>query len=128
MSEEEQHPELTEPRIVAAVDLLRRLGANTIEFRYSEPEKEHDNSPVIWMTIAEFDRYSAPHQVAAGLDPVTASERLLEQLIDGGECQHCLRPTMYFSEPSEEFGPPSFCAYTYDPETNKYRRSCEGDN
>ena len=120
---------LSEPRVTAAIDLLHRLGASSVEFRYSEPDEGDDeNSPTVWMTIAAFERYDAPHQVAAALNPLVSTERLLEQLVDGGTCQHCLRPTVYFSDPAEEFGPPNLCAYTYDPELEKYRRSCEGDN
>lgn len=54
--------------------------------------------------------------------------RLLEQVVDGGRCTHCRRPTGVSEDwtatlPLEE----TFCWYVFDPELETFRRSCEGD-
>jgi len=123
--------DLEQRRLIAVVDLLRRVGSEAFELRYSEPE--HDGSPVVWIAIVTLhDKHplgaDVPPQVAAALNPRHAAERLAEQLIDGGQCQHCGRPTVFHTDPNA--GPLPFldaCAYQYDPELNTYRRSCEGD-
>lgn len=114
-------------RTSAAAEMLGRVGAKSFELRFSEPEEGMGpESPVVWMAIGFFE--GAPPQVSAGLHPVAALEKLLEQLIDGGECQHCHKMTSFHSEIGEGMGPFAslVCAYQYDPELKTYRRSCEG--
>jgi len=107
----------------AAVALLPRLGCSNFELRYSEPEIE--GSPIVWVAIATFA--SAPHQVGAGLQPASACYKLLEQLVDGGHCLHCRRPTG-ISDDFTAAMPASqqICWYQYDPELKRFRRGCEG--
>ena len=121
--------DLDDRRMTAAADLIQRLGASSMELRYSEPEEGMDDSPLVWIAIGHFKRYGhVPPQVAAALHPNRALEKLLEQLVDGGTCQHCGRPTALFTEHDEEFDlAGNLCAYTYDPELATYRRSCEGE-
>lgn len=116
-------------RTTAATEMLGRLGADSMEVRYSEPDEGMD-SVVVWIAIATFKRYEgAPPQVAAGLHPVHALEVLLERLMDGGECTHCRRMTTFEGDPRAitPFGR-LVCAYQYDPELKTYRRSCEGES
>lgn len=115
-------------RIVAGTEMLGHLGSSSFEMRYSEPELK--NSPTVWIAIAHFDNFAAPPppQVAAGLAPLHALEKLLENLIDGGTCQHCGKPTLFYKEHTEMTEIALFCAYVYDPELKKYRRGCEGDD
>ncbi|MBO0743601.1 MAG: hypothetical protein J2P43_01185 [Candidatus Dormibacteraeota bacterium] len=122
-------PQLQDQRLVAAVDLLHRVGAASFEMRYSEPEQ--DDSPVVWIAIITLHEKhplgaNVPPQVAAGLSPLRAAEKLAEQLVDGGRCKHCHRPTVFYADPADH-PIPGLCAYQYDPELNTYRRSCEGD-
>lgn len=116
-------PSLAEdPILNAAMDMLRRTGASGVQVRYSD-----DEEPVVWMAVGTWGRGDEViHDTAAALDPRRAFLRLLEQVIDGGTCQHCQRPTGFepdhFDEmPADEL----FCWYQYDPELRTFRRGCE---
>lgn len=125
---QEQGTNEYDARTSAAAEMLGRLGADSLEIRFSEPDEGMD-TPVIWMAIVSLKGYDgAPPQVAAGLHPVHALEKLLEQLIDGGQCNHCGRMTTFEGDPRTvtAFGR-LVCAYQYDPELRTYRRSCEGE-
>lgn len=107
-------------RIAAFADMIGRTGAKRLEVRFSEPEAEGDR--LVWLCVADYgDRWDA----AAGRSPGHAAERLLDQLLDGGICQHCGKTTAVHHEPNP---PPmsNVCWYAYDPELNTYRRACEG--
>ena len=114
----------TEPKLLAAIDLLKRTGASGMQLRYSD-----DEEPVIWLTVAAYKRGDEErHEVDAALDPVTATLRLCERLVDGGTCTHCHRPTGLDPDtldtmPLDEL----VCWYQYDPELETFRRGCEGD-
>lgn len=118
-----------DPKMRAAVEFLRRTGAQSIEFRFDEGE------PVVCMAVATYaldgDRRPAPegepfHEVDAALDPLRAVLRLCERMADGGECAHCHRTTGL--EPDSLDTMPlnaAICWYQYDPELQKFRRGCE---
>jgi hypothetical protein len=121
----------------ACIKLVPRLGTRNFELRYSEPELDKTTaalagdgtpaheSPTVWIAIAIFP--GAPPQVGAALTPAGAAYRLLEQLIDGGQCTHCKRPTGItddFAAAMPAAG--QVCWYRYDPELKVFRRSCEG--
>jgi hypothetical protein len=113
----------TDPRLTAAIDLIGRTGAKGFELRYDEGES--DEQRTVWMAIAEW-----PHgwDAGAGTTPARAAMRLLDQVIDGGACAHCGRPTGVTDH--WESGMPlaaAVCWYVFDPETEKFRRSCEGE-
>jgi hypothetical protein len=125
-----------EKRLAAAVDMTRRTGAQSVELRYSD-----DQLPVVWMAIGEWlwlgERPVAEgtpgaktrHEVAAALNPLTATMRLLDQIVDGGTCQHCGKVTAVSDNWAggvilEEH----ICWYIYDPEVNTFRRQCEGED
>jgi len=131
------------PNALAVIELLRRTGAVNVEIRYSDPSEDapadDDRGPVVWMAVARYPgaagaqiadppgpRYR--HEVAAAMMPADALLRLAELLIDGGECTHCHRPTVFDSDP---FGAGILdamgCVYRFDPELARYRRSCEGN-
>ncbi|RTK99938.1 MAG: hypothetical protein EKK65_08810 [Lysobacterales bacterium] len=62
----------------------------------------------------------------------TTAYALLEQVLDGGMCVHCGRQTAVErrwddAELLAELSAVGACVYAYDPETKRYRRSCEGD-
>lgn len=103
-------------RMTAAVDLIGRTGAAEFQIRYCEEEK-----PVIWMAAARWDnRWEA----AAAMNPLQAIFRLLDQVIDGGKCQHCGRPAGF--EPSTDQMPMDHlvCWYQFDPGTRKFTKGC----
>lgn len=109
-----------DPRFIAAVDLVGRTGAKQFQIRWSD-----DEDPMIWMAVAI---YRDAHECAAGMDPLKAVLRLADQLVDGGTCAHCRRASGV-SDHWESDMPLNdvFCWYVFDPETKKYRRSCEGE-
>lgn len=125
-----------DPRFTPAVDLIKRVGAATFQVGYANDEEDNDG-PVVWYALAGFRwRNGRPvgngkinrYETAAALDPVTAVLRLCDQLIDGGRCQHCDRPTGF--EPTIDHMPLSdvLCWYQWDPEMKTFRRGCEGDD
>jgi hypothetical protein len=109
----------TDPRHMAAIDLLRRTGIASYSVRYSD-----DEQPVVWMAVAVYP--DGRWEAAAGHDFVEATFRLCDQLIDGGQCRHCGRPAGF--EASLDDMPLSelICWQQYDPELETFRRSCEG--
>lgn len=106
----------------AFAEFLPRAGASSFELRYSEPE--HDDSPTVWIAIASFDQLAAPPQVAAALSPPAAAFSLLEQLVDGGHCRHCHKPTGITLHHDDMPAPKAVCWYQYDPELKVFRRGC----
>lgn len=126
------------PNALAVIELLRRTGAEGIEIRYSDPAEDGDDGPVVWMAVARYpstidlSRSSAPprhrYEVDAAMTPAGAVLRLAERLIDGGECTHCHRPTVFDADPLGA-GPLDAlgCVYRFDPELATYRRTCEGN-
>jgi hypothetical protein len=109
-----------DPRIIAAIDLVGRTGASEFQFRFS-----NDEPPTVWMAIAKWDK---TWDVGAGIDPAIAIFRLLDQVIDGGTCTHCERPTGFEEStdpmPLDEF----VCWYQWDPELKVFRRGCDGSD
>lgn len=109
-----------DPRLVAAIDLIGRSGAESFEMRYSD-----DNEPVAWIALA---RWGEQHECAAAMSPMRAALRLLETVLDGGGCAHCGKPSGVWEH--WDTTPPlhtHVCWQVYDPETEKFRRSCEGE-
>lgn len=125
MTETSGLPPEVENRLMACVDLVHRTGASGFQLRYSD-----DEQPVVWMAIAGYAngrRVEPQYEVGAALAPDRAAFRLVESLVDGGQCQHCKRPTGV----DDSWGKMPFdehvCWYQYDPEIRKFRRGCEGD-
>ena len=110
-----------DPRFIAGVDLLRRTGAKTFRVGYTD---EDHGPPVVWYAVAE---WTQGEEADAALDPVTAVLRLCERVIDGGECQHCHRRTIFVADTDTELFDLVGCVYAWDPELSTFRRSCEGD-
>ena len=113
-------------KLKAAVDVIGRTGAHNIQIRWSD-----DEQPVVWFVVASYDE--DVWETAAGRDPIDALLRCAAQLIDGGQCRHCGRPSALdtdWENPLSTFaaqvGLP-ICSYTYDPELATFRRSCEGE-
>ncbi len=114
-------------KILAAYDMLSRMGAASVELRFSEPDAEV-GGPVVWVACFQArEKMGGGWEVDASLHPARALLRLLERLADGGRCTHCGRPTGldpdHLEMPLDQF----VCWYLYDPELKKFRRGCEGD-
>lgn len=118
MSASELHDD---PRFVAIVDLLRRTGAATVEIRFSEGE---DGAPTCWLAVAEYaeDRWDC----AGATGPLGALVRLAEQLIDGGTCRRCGRPTSFVAEGPADVMDVLTCAFIWEAGSDGgYVRTCE---
>src|SRR5688500_16055639 len=108
-----------DPRFGAVVDMVRRTGCREFQLRYSD-----DTEPTVWMTIARYHRGKDGRPKAngdlnafdagAGPDPFTAVCRLLDQLVDGGTCVHCGRPTGFSADPDHLPLGNLVCWYQYD--------------
>ena len=108
-----------DPKIEAGVNMLRRAGAQIIDFRYQD-----DQPPTVWMTVATWP--DGKWEVAAGHNIVISTMRLLAAVLNGGICVHCKRVTAF--EADFEKGTPAesvVCWYVYDPELKTIRRGCE---
>lgn len=103
--------------------MVRRMGAAKFEIRHTEEE------PAAWVALASWDRPGGVYwDCAAAMAPTRAVMRLCELLVDGGQCKHCERPTVFEPEASTDPLMPSLmCAYQWDPELATFRRSCEGE-
>lgn len=134
-------PDMRDPRLIGAIDLLRRTGADTVGFRYQD-----DQEPTLWIAEVGWNvqrlgnGYGKPvpkwehegergHDAAAALHPLTAILRLCSQVLDGASmCVHCQRPAAF----DEDFGEVPLneliCWYQWDPENEVFRRGCEGDD
>jgi hypothetical protein len=122
-------PALRDPRFLAAIDMIGRTGALGIQIRYSD-----DEPPVVWLVIAEY-RYAdgrpvpaggqVRHEVSAALHPLQAALRLCNQLVDGGHCVHCNRPTGFAETIGSMPLAEAVCWYQWDPELRVFRRGCE---
>jgi len=112
-----------DPRLMAAVDLIGRTGAESFRIQFADEEE-----PVVWFAVASWKRDGKEvYDAGAGMDARMAIFRLCDQVIDGGQCQHCNRPTGF-----EESADPMplnelVCWYQYDPELKTFRRGCEGN-
>lgn len=104
-------------RFVAAVDLLGRTGALEFQIRHS-PE---DEPPITWTALGRWDK---TWECAASMRPLDAVFRLCDQVMDGGQCTHCHRPTGF--EPDIDPMPLSqfVCWYQWDPSTKSFQRGC----
>jgi hypothetical protein len=122
--------------ITACVDMIGRTGATNWELRYDD----NDGTGVtVWMCLATYDGVSVRsfgngiirevptrHEVAAAMRPDQAAFRLVETLCDGGECQHCKRPTSMHTDAHVPVGlTEPFCNYIYNPERKAFVRGCE---
>ena len=121
--------------MVAGIKLLERTGIREFQIRYSD-----DEQPVVWFCVVKW--FLGPsgrpvaknkmgrtvYETASALNPVDAVLRLCDQVIDGGYCDHCKRPSGVTDHWQSDMPlAKEVCWYVYDPETQIYRRSCEGD-
>lgn len=124
-----EKPPLDE-RALAAIDVIRRTGAEAFQIRYSD-----DEQPTVWLAVVTWriNREGIPtkhgagraHEAAAALMPDLAIYRLAEQIVDGGRCAHCHRPTAFNADVASEPLGDLLCWWTWDPETGRYQQACQ---
>lgn len=114
-----------DPRLPAAVAMLGRTGAEEFQLRHS-PDGPDDERPITWTALASWgdNRW----ECAASMDPLVAVFRLCDQVIDGGQCAHCRKPTGFVADIEPTIMNQFVCWYQWDPERNTFRRGCEGDD
>ena len=110
--------EMDSDKFKAALDFLHRMGAKSIQIRYSD-----DETPVIWFVVFQTKK---GFEVDASSTPMSALLRLCERLADGGMCSYCQRragfePELLVRMPYDDL----ICWYQYDPELKTFRRGCE---
>jgi hypothetical protein len=110
-------PVADDPILTAAVAMLGRTGARHVTIGYSD---EHE--PPVWFAAAQF---GLGHEAAGAMTPRLAVLRLLDQVIDGGQCTHCKQPSGVVVEQGTMPLADAICWYQYDPEMQTFRRGCE---
>jgi hypothetical protein len=106
-----------DPRLIPAVDLLGRTGAAEFQIRYCDEEE-----PAVWFALA---RWGDHWNVMSAFNPLAAIFRLCDDTIDGGQCQHCFKPTGFTPDIESMPLDKIFCWYQWDPELKTFRRGCE---
>lgn len=98
------------------MDLLGRTGADQFVIRFCD-----EDDPIVWITQA---KWRGHWQVAAAKTPLRAVFALCDQVIDGGTCTHCRRPSGF--APDLDLMPLNglVCCYQWDPELRVFRRGC----
>lgn len=110
-----------DPRFLACVELMPRTGAKSFQIRFSD-----DEEPTVWIAVGEWQTADGPvFEAAASLSPTQAVFRLLEAVLDGGKCAHCLRPSGITWDFDTMPMNKQVCWWQWDPEINKFRRGCE---
>jgi hypothetical protein len=108
----------------ACVDMARRTGAREWQLRYQD-----DDNPVVWIAVAKWTLDGEDiWECAAGMTPPRAAFKLLEQLIDGGMCRVCGRPTglLEMDEPPPgTAGSTGVCWYAYSASRERFLTGCE---
>jgi hypothetical protein len=106
-------------QLTAAVDLIGATGADEVKIWYCDEEKP----PVIWVCAA---RWGGRWECAASTHALESVFRLCDQVIDGGQCTHCDRPTGFSQDVDTMPMDDLVCWYQWDPELSEFRRGCAG--
>lgn len=102
-------------RMSAALEMLGRTGAAAFELSYDD-----DLDPIRWTATVT---YRGTKLWRTTLHPVTATEALLAEVIDGGACTTCGRPTAVLLHGAIPDGAPLGVCYRYRLGA-RYVRSC----
>jgi hypothetical protein len=109
-----------DPKFLAAVDLIRRTGAAAFKLRHYS---EKDKPKIVWVACVTYPDGKA--EVDASQNALSAVLRLAERLLDGGQCQHCGRPSGLDPDSLDRMPVDEFvCWYQFDPGSAKFIRGC----
>lgn len=117
-----------DPRLLPAIDLVRRTGGIEFQLRF-----QSDQEPTVWIAVVGHSLNAHGHptegevnrwSTAAGLTPPAAVFALLDNLIDGGTCAHCLRPSGFAPTIEQMPADQLLCWTQWDPELATFRRGC----
>ena len=112
---------IEDPRLTAAIELIGSSGGREFQVRYDD-----EQDPIVWVAVATFR--GGKWECAGGRTPTEAALRLADECFDGSICAHCARPAGVTDDWKVEMPLADFvCWYVFDPETAKFRRSCEGE-
>jgi hypothetical protein len=89
-----------------------------VQVRYCD-----ETRPVIWISSGRWGKH---WEAAAAMTPVAAVFRLCDEVIDGGTCTHCHRPTGFVPDLDSMPLDNLVCWYQYDPSRAAFRRGCTG--
>jgi hypothetical protein len=128
--EDAASPEM-KARVVAATEVVARTGASSVTLRFSDPDEDEDGGPTVWIAISTHRQGEREVcSVAAGLNPLAALYRLCDELVDGGMCAKCGRPTAFIQD--ESGGPMprkiegrEVCWTSWDAPSEKFMRDCD---
>jgi hypothetical protein len=101
-----------------------------MEVRLIQPEPDEAPGTLFFACVAI---YQGPFrfEVGSATSPRLAAERLLDALMDGGQCTHCHRTTGVMHNLEEgrmaKQDSPEFCWWTWNPKLKAYSRGCAGD-
>lgn len=110
-----------DPLLVAAIDMIGKSGGKSFQIRYDE-----EQDPTVWVAVAELR--SGAWECAGGKTPAQAAVRLLAEMFDGGQCAHCGRAAGVTEDWRSDMPLADVvCWWIFDPETGRFRRSCEGE-
>jgi len=120
VKKKEKTPEQIEAddKFAAAVRLLGHTGAEQFQLRWSDEDKP----PVSFTAVA---RWGNRWECAGAMNPLLAAFRLCDQVIDGGQCTHCKKPTGFISDDGDTIMNQFVCWFQWDPSTKKFMRGCD---
>lgn len=102
----------------AAVALIGRTGATEYQFRIC------DGEPEVYVSVAKWG--DDIYETASSTVPYQSAICLAEQVVDGGQCTHCGKPSAVSDGIETLPFSGQLCWYQYNPEMKTFRRGCEG--
>lgn len=79
-------PNFDDAALIAAAEVVRKAGAQSFEIEHTDPEA----GPVTWEARANFKGQTLKSD-GTHADPVSATDALARQILEGGLCTYCQR-------------------------------------
>jgi hypothetical protein len=124
ITEHGERPEGVTELAMACIDMVGHTGAIATDIRYQD-----DQLPVVWMAVGQWNVEGHDvYQVGAAFTVENALCKLLEDVMDGGECTHCHRPVGFDANQPlyADMGDSGLvCWYFFNPDTKKIQGGCQ---